>query len=352
IQSTCKPFNYCFALHEREEDPNRDPSEVHRYIGMEPSGRAYNARVLMEDGSNRPHNPMINAGAIMSTALIQSDRPGHLRLKHVREMWSRLTGGSRPRFDAWMQKEEHRTGDNNRALGYMMKAARILPHGIDATDHQLLDALELYFSTCSLAMNSVEMATAAATLASGGVCPKTQKRELSQTTVRNCLSLMQMCGMYDGSGEFCFRIGLPAKSGVGGGLLLVVPGLMGICIWSPRLDANGNSVRGLRVAEMLVDSYRLHLYDGVTSGGERVDPRLPIARWRASLTSEALWAAGKGDVRTLSRLFDEHMDLQQGDYDKRSPMHLAAAEGHVEALRFLLKHGIDPNHPDRWGGLP
>lgn len=193
IQSTCKPFNYCFALNEREQDPSRDPAEVHAHIGMEPSGRPFNARALMDDGTKRPHNPMINAGAIMSAALVKSGLPKHKRLLYVRDMWSRMAGmrsGELPRFNAWMQMEEHRTGDNNRALGYMMKAAGVLPNRDDATDHQLLDALDLYFSTCSLEMTAIEMATASATLANGGVCPTSQQRVLSQTTVRKCLSLM------------------------------------------------------------------------------------------------------------------------------------------------------------------
>ena len=163
---------------------------------------------------------MINAGAIMSAALIRSDAPVHRRLEHIRTYWAKLTGGGTPRFNAWMAKEEGRTGDNNRALAYMMKANHIFPKGEDASDHEIRDALELYFSACSLELNCREMALAAATLANGGVCPTTQERIFSGTTVRNCLSLMQMCGMYDYSGEFCQKIGVPAKSGVGGAVIL------------------------------------------------------------------------------------------------------------------------------------
>ena len=346
LQSMCKPFNYCFVLEDLGE------KKVHEHIGMEPSGRPFNARVLLEDGTNRPHNPMINAGAIMAVALLKPELPVHRRLEHVRNMWATLIGAKRPRFNAWMAQEEMRTGDNNRALGYMMKAAGVLPRGPETVDHELRDALELYFSICALEMTAIDVATAAATLANSGVCPTTQERVLKPTPVRDCLSQMQMCGMYDGSGAFCFRIGVPAKSGVGGGVMLVIPGLMGICSWSPRLDQNGNSVRGVEMAKRLTDTYRLHLYDGVASMGERIDPRVTIARWRASLTSQALWAASTGDLRALRRLYEEHADLQKGDYDMRSPMHLAAAEGHTDAIAFLLEHDINPNQPDRWGGYP
>ena len=344
IQSTCKPFNYCFAVEELGAD------HVHQHIGREPSGQAFNEQVLQPD--NRPHNPMINAGAIMSAALIKADAPVHRRLEHVRSFWSRMTGGTTPRYNAWMAKEETRTGDQNRALAYMMKARQCFPKGEDAVDHEIQDALDLYFSTCSLELTCKEMAIASATLANGGMCPLTQERVLARTTVRNCLSLMQMCGMYDYSGEFCFKIGVPAKSGVGGAVILVIPNLMGICIWSPRLDHIGNSVRGVAMAEALTSMYSFHLYDQISAVGTRIDPRVSLAQWKASITSQALWAASSGDLWTLRRLHAEQVNLDQGDYDERTPLHLAAAEGHIEVVRFLLKAGVDVNTIDRWGGTP
>jgi glutaminase len=298
VQSACKPFNYCFASNDLGEET------VHRHIGMEPSGQAFNARVLMGDGTGRPHNPMINAGAIMACALIRPDQPIHKRLDHVRDMWAKMTGGSRPRFDAFMAQEEGRTGDNNRALGYMMKAAGVLPKGEDATDHELRDGLELYFSICALAMNARELATAAATLANNGVCPITRERVFDERTVRNCLTLMQSCGMYDASGEFSFHIGLPAKSGVGGAVFLVVPRLMGICVWSPRLDEIGNSVRGVDMAKRLAKAYRLHVFDGASETSQRIDPRIPAASLRARRTSRVLRAADLGDLHSLQHIDD------------------------------------------------
>ena len=344
IQSTCKPFNYCFAVEELGAD------KVHKHIGSEPSGRPFNAQALQPD--SRPHNPMINAGAIMSAALIHSGMPVHRRLEHVRAFWSKLTGGSSPRFNAWMAKEEGRTGDNNRALAYMMKARHVFPKGEDASDHEIRDALELYFSTCSLEMNCREMALAAATLANGGVCPTTQERVFASSTVRHCLSLMQMCGMYDYSGEFCFKIGVPAKSGVGGSVILAVPGLMGICIWSPRLDHIGNSVRGVDIATRLTERYALHLYDGISAQRDRLDPRVPPIQAEAVRRNRAIWAASTNDVWTLRQLYEAGSDFNLGDYDHRTPLHIAAAEGHIEAAQFLLDHNAQVNPQDRWGQTP
>ena len=346
VQSACKPFNYCYALHELGAE------KFHQHVGMEPSGQAFNARVLMADGTGRPHNPMINAGAIMTASLIRADDPLHRRLEHVKGMWAKMIGGPIPRFNAWMAQEESRTGDNNRALGYMMKAAGVLLNGEDAVDHELRDALELYFSACSLELNAREMATAAATLANNGVCPITQERVLEESTVRNCLTMMQMCGMYDGSGEFSLKIGLPAKSGVGGAVILVVPRLMGVCVWSPRLDAIGNSVRGVEMADRMGKTFRLHLYDGVSAKHERIDPSARAVQVRARETSQLLRAASIGDMRTLQRMVDDGSSLSDGDYDRRTPMHLAAAEGQLQVVRFLLEHSVDPNIADRWGGTP
>jgi len=382
IQSMCKPFNYCFALEELGEN------EVHEHVGNEPSGRAFNDRDLMarfrSSSSDHerevveiPYNPMINAGAIMTASLVRSGESFSTRLDHVRRQWARLTGsaenpeaessGAWPRFNKEMARQENFTGFNNFALGYLLMATGKLPSKPrdipedtcenDPDEFEFIqepsvaDALKLYFSTCSIELTAKEVAMAAATLANGGVCPTTQERVLKQSTVRNCLSVTQMCGMYDSSGDFFFQIGLPAKSGVGGGVILVVPKLMGICIFSPRLDDQGNSVRGIEFARQLVQKCRLHLYDGVMTDPDRVDPRVPLARWHAQHVSEALWAASNGDIRTLMRLNQEQCDLESGDYDRRTPLHLAAAEGHASVVEFLLECGVHPK-PDRWGGYP
>jgi len=384
IQSLCKPFNYCFAIEELGEE------KVHQYVGNEPSGRAFNDRDLMahyasnvpEGGADKieiPHNPMINAGAIMTAALMKSDDTFASRFSHVRHQWAKIIGNVYrqadgriseellPRFNKEMARQENFTGYNNIALAYLLMETGQLPHTLhdipadpysdNPNDFKFMhqqavaDALKFYFSTCALELTARDMAMAAATLANAGVCPMTQERVLQQKTVRNCLSVTQMCGMYNGSGDFFYSIGLPAKSGVGGGVMLVVPKLMGVCIFSPRLDRQGNSVRGVQFAKQLIQKCRLHLYDGLMTDSKRIDPRQPLARWKASRISKALCAATIGDVRTLRRLDEEHHDLNLGDYDQRTPMHLAAAEGHSDVVDFLFKRGVVPT-PDRWGAHP
>jgi glutaminase len=380
IQSMCKPFNYCFALEELGAE------EVHRHVGNEPSGRAFNDRDLMQrllstsakteaERVEIPFNPMINAGAIMTASLVKSGENFTTRLDHIQRQWGRMIGMSSnqtdgtqmPRFNKEMARQENYTGYTNFALAYLLMGTGRLPHLEEAIpadalpddpknyefifEPAVVNALKLYFATCSIELTAQEMATAAATLANGGVCPVTQERVLRQSTVRDCLSVTQTCGMYDGSGNFFFNIGLPAKSGVGGGVILVVPKLMGVCIFSPRLDVQGNSVRGVDFAKRMIGKYILHTYDDVMTDSARVDPRLPLAHWKAAQCAKALWAASKGDIRALERLREEQYDLEAGDYDQRTPMHLAAAEGHLEVIEFLLNHEVSPKS-DRWGGFP
>lgn len=262
-QSCMKPINYCIALEELGE------AAVHEVVGREPSGRGFNELTLNDE--HRPHNPMINAGAIAICSLIKRTAPYSDRFDHVMHQWQRLAGGKKSGFSNAVYLSERDKGDRNYALGYFMKEKRVFPEGTD-----LLKTLEFYFQCCSIEVTCERMAVVAATLANGGVCPLTGERVLLPSTVRACLSLMYSSGMYDFSGEFAFCMGMPAKSGVAGGLMVVVPNVLGLCTWSPRLDALGNSVRGLAFCEELVSRFTFHIYDGLI--GATDDKRDPTQR--------------------------------------------------------------------------
>jgi glutaminase len=259
-QSCMKPINYCIALEEHGE------SVVHAVVGREPSGRGFNELTL--NSEHRPHNPMINSGAIATCSLIRKGSSVSDRFDWVMEQWRRLAGGRKAGFSNAVYLSEREKGDRNYALGYFMKEKHVFPEGSD-----LLQTLEFYFQCCSIETTCESMAVIAATLANGGVCPLTGERVLRPSTVRACLSLMSSCGMYDYSGEFAFTIGLPAKSGVAGGLMVVVPNVLGLCTWSPRLGALGNSVRGIAFCKELVDRFNFHTYDLVASLAMKRDPR-------------------------------------------------------------------------------
>jgi len=260
VQSCCKPILYSLALEEHGEE------YVHGYIGREPSGRNFNELTLNEEG--KPHNPMINSGAILCSSMIRSDLDDADRFDYLLDRWKALCGNMKVQFNNSVYQSERKTADRNFALGYYMREHKAFPDGTD-----LHRTLEFYFQSCSIEVDTESMAILAATLANGGVCPLTGERVLKTNNVQHCLSLMCSCGMYDFSGEFAFTIGLPAKSGVSGGLILVIPNVLGLCLWSPRIGSNGNTVRGVEFSKELVKTFNLHNYDSLSGISGKKNPR-------------------------------------------------------------------------------
>ncbi|AFZ45155.1 L-glutaminase [Halothece sp. PCC 7418] len=245
IQSISKAFIYGLAL----EDYGRE--YVNSKIGVEPTGEAFNSIVLDEE-TNRPYNPMVNAGAIATTDLVKG-KDGTERLKRVLEMFKRYTGRDHD-IDVAVFLSEKSTGHRNRAMAYLMLNFGMVSEKIDET-------LDLYFQQCSIQVNARDLAMLSATLANGGVNPITGQRALDEHYVQDVISVMLTCGMYDGSGEWAYRVGMPAKSGVGGGIAAIAPDKMGIGTFSPPLDSKGNSFRGVKVCQELSDDFGLHPFN-------------------------------------------------------------------------------------------
>jgi glutaminase len=339
VQSCGKPLNYCLALEEHGENL------VHRYIGREPSGRGFNELSLDPDG--KPHNPMINSGAIMACALIQRGRDLADRFEFVLDSYKKLAGGRKVGFSNSVYLSERRSADRNFALGYLMREHKAFPEHT-----QLIETLEFYLQCCSIEANTEVMAVMAGTLANAGVCPTSGQRVFKPGTVQNCLSLMSSCGMYDFSGEFAFTVGLPAKSGVSGAIIGVVPNVMGFCTWSPRLDEHGNSVRGIEFCRRLVETYNFHAFDNLTGMSDKKDPRLARAQDFADEVGQLTWAASFGDLKAIRQLIARGVDPERGNFDERTALHLAAAEGHLEIVEYLLGLGVEPRPVDRFGNTP
>lgn len=250
IQSVSKPFIYGLAL----EDLGLEP--VLARVGVEPTGEAFNS-IVLDEVSNRPFNPMVNAGAIATSDLIAGkDFPE--RVTRMLDMFGRYCG-RKVHIDNSVFMSERLTGHRNRAIAHLMLNFGIVSPRLD-------EALELYFQQCSVLVTAHDLAMMAATLANGGVHPVTGERAIPQQYVKYLLSIMHSCGMYDYAGEWAFRVGIPAKSGVGGGILAVVPGQLGIGIFSPPLDAKGNSVRGVRVCKELSEKFGLHCFESGFTG--------------------------------------------------------------------------------------
>ncbi|WP_293001629.1 glutaminase A [Mycobacterium sp.] len=341
VQSMCKPINYSLALEEH------GIATVHRHVGREPSGRGFNELSLTDIGL--PHNPMINSGAIMTTSLLHPDDELADRFDHVADAWRRLSGSNGVGFNNSVYLSERKTADRNFALGYFMREHDSFPQNTD-----LVETLEFYFQCCAIELDAQGMAAVAATFANAGINPLTNDPVFKPSTVRYSLSLMSSCGMYDYSGEFAFTIGLPAKSGVSGGLMLVVPGVMGVCIWSPPLDPHGNSVRGVAFCREFITRYNFHTFDSLTVGEDtdKRDPRRKKNESEISGTMRLLYAASQGDLEELRAVLATGSEPNAADYDGRTALHLAASEGHLAVVKYLLSVGARPGVTDRWGGTP
>ncbi|NJM95841.1 MAG: glutaminase A [Phormidesmis sp. RL_2_1] len=246
IQSISKVFAYGLAL----EDHGRD--ELFEKVGVEPTGDPFNSLIRLDEDSKRPFNPMINAGAIATTSLIDGTDPTD-KLNRLLAMFEGYLGHNVV-IDMSTFMSERSTGHRNRAMAHLML-------NFDMIGHDINSALDLYFQQCSVMVDCHDLATMAATLANQGVQPVTKVQAISGDYVRDLLSVMYTCGMYNRAGEWAYRVGIPAKSGVSGGIIAVVPGKAGIATFSPLIDANGNSIRGLRVFEELSQAYGLHLFD-------------------------------------------------------------------------------------------
>ena len=244
IQSISKPFAYAAALTDRGFDAVLDT------VGVEPSGEAFN-ELSLEGDTRRPKNPMINAGAIATHSLLGSSVDE--RTSRALSFFSTLAGRQLS-VDESVCRSELDTADRNLAIAHMLRNYGILPDEAHAV-------VEGYTTQCSINVTVRDLSLMGATLASGGVHPTTGEQVVSRAVARQTLSVMAGAGMYDAAGHWLTSVGIPAKSGVAGGLLGSLPGQVGIGVLSPRLDSHGNSVRGVKVFERLSDDMGMHLMD-------------------------------------------------------------------------------------------
>ena len=216
--------------------------ELWKRVGREPSGTAFNSLVQLESERGLPRNPFINAGALVVTDVLcrRFVRAETALVQSVR----RLSGAPDIDYDSRVADSELQHAERNRAMAHFIASFDNLEMPAEAV-------VDAYCRQCAIEMNCVELARAALFLANGGLSPTTQEQILDSSSAKRLSALMLTCGTYDAAGDFVFRVGLPAKSGVGGGIVAVLPGEMAVCVWSPGLDANGNSLAGTQALEWL-----------------------------------------------------------------------------------------------------
>lgn len=247
LQSISKLFSLLIAL------MDRGPDEVFAVVGKEPTGDPFNSIVKLETMTpHKPLNPMINAGAIAVSSLIKG-RDVQERLDKVLDLLKQMSGNHTLGVNQHVYKSERATADRNRALAYFMKDSGIIEGDVE-------EVLDLYFLHCSIEATTEDVSAIAVVLANNGIHPQTKQQLVPPEYARICKSFMVTCGMYNASGAFAIDAGIPAKSGVGGGILASVPNKMGIGVYGPALNDKGNSLAGVLFLEELSKEWNLSIF--------------------------------------------------------------------------------------------
>jgi glutaminase len=331
---------------------------VHNFVGKEPSGRNFNNMCLDED--LLPHNPLINAGAIMSTSLIEKDLSQSERFDFAIKYWRDLASANQITFNNSIYLSEKDTADRNYCLAYMMQEKNAFLKGKNGTvardknrtweQGDLVKNLELYFQFCSLETRILGAGMIAATLANGGIQPWSNKKIFNYATVKRVLSIMSTCGMYDYSGEWGYSIGIPAKSGVSGLIYGVIPGICGIAVYSPKLDKIGNSYRGIQFFKKLTEMFNVHIFDHQYDSNKANIARDDFHD-KNILGFLLLNACKKNNKGTVLEVLSKGCDINFADYDNRTALHVACSENHLDLVNLLIEKGIN-KVKDRWGNYP
>lgn len=244
VQSVSKAFTLTMAM-------RLEGDAIWRRVGREPSGTAFNSLVQLEYENGIPRNPFINAGAMVVTDMILSHHPDAKAA--ILDFVRLLSGSEGIGFDTAVAQSEKSTGYRNAALAYFLKSFGNLRNHPE-------EVLDTYFHHCALAMSCVEVARAGMFLANNGRLPQDGQVILSRSQAKYVKALMQTCGTYDAVGDFAYRVGLPGKSGVGGGILAVMPDAFSVCVWSPGLNAQGNSLAGTKALELFTTLTEISIF--------------------------------------------------------------------------------------------
>lgn len=244
IQSISKIFGFALAIKELKD-------ELWTRVGKEPSGTAFNSLVQLEFEHGIPRNPFINAGALVMTDILTSiyDDPKQTLLEIVRE----LANNPNISFDSVVAKSENEWGDRNRALAYFIKDFGNIKNSVNKI-------LDLYFHQCSLSMSCLDLVRAFSCLANAGKTIDSKKPIISERQTKRINSLLMTCGTYDSVGDFAYRVGLPGKSGVGGGIVAIMPGHFVLSVWSPGLNESGNSLVGTKALELFTTKTKTSIF--------------------------------------------------------------------------------------------
>lgn len=293
IQSISKAFTYGIAL------TDYGTEHVDSKIDLEPSGDAFN-EISLDPVTNRPRNPMINSGAIAASSMVAGADPAE-QFARISRIYSGYAGREL-RMDEDVFAAELATGHRNRAISHMLRDFEILECSPD-------DAIEVYLRQCSVMVSCRDLSLMGAALANGGVQPTTGEKVLEPLLAERVLSVMSTCGMYDAAGEWVASVGMAAKSGVGGGIVAVLPGQLAIAVFSPRLDQHGNSVRGVRACRRLSSELELHSYHVARAAHAAIRDAYDIVEAPSALQRPAADREILDEYGRRARIYEVHGDL-------------------------------------------
>ncbi|MGL5615427.1 MAG: glutaminase A [Sarcina sp.] len=247
IQSISKVISLMLAIIDNGKE------NVFKKVGVEPTGDSFNSILNLEiKKKNKPYNPMVNSGAIVTTSLIAGEDRDE-KFHRILEFAKKVMDNPNITVNEEVYKSEKETGDKNRALGYFLRSNGYMEGSVE-------DILDTYFKQCSIEVNTLDLAKFGAMLANDGILPWNGERIISREVCRIVKTIMVTCGMYDASGKFAVHIGIPAKSGVGGGIMAAVPHRMGIGVYGPSLDEKGNSIAGSMILKELSEEMDLSIF--------------------------------------------------------------------------------------------
>ncbi|MCB0331030.1 MAG: glutaminase A [Bdellovibrionales bacterium] len=349
IQSSIKPFLFWNALALFGKDSVLD------VVGVEPSSEPFDSFIKLDSNTHRPHNPMMNAGAIAISGLLANEGDPDRIINLVRA----ASGSSEISVDIPVFLSERDTADRNRAIGYLLKHFDILANDLE-------DTISFYLQACAISVTTRELSIMGATLANGGVCPMSGDSVLEGRFVREVLTVMMTCGIYQASGRLAHDVGVPAKSGVSGNIFMVVPGALSVCAFSPLLDTAGNSVRGFSVLRMLSESLGLHRFQSqqrfisIPQGKREAGNTFPIETGKVEASFHSAFARVKGEdggrvaeyapelLAVDPRLFEASLCFVSGKEisagDSQTTFSLQAAANPFTYALALHRHGIKAVH--------
>ncbi|MDN5894105.1 MAG: glutaminase A [Nocardioides sp.] len=293
IQSISKPFTYGLAL------ADRGIAGVEEKVGVEPSGEGFN-EISLDDRTHHPDNPMINAGAIATASLIEGTTPEE-RFGRLLEHLSAYAGRELT-VDEGAMTSEIETAHRNRAIAHMLKE-------FDVLEGDPEESLQQYIRQCSITVDTRDLALMAATLANGGIQPRTGEAVLEPALVQQVLSVMTTCGMYDAAGDWVSVVGMPAKSGVSGGIIAVLPGQVGLAVFSPRLDEHGTSARGVALCERMSQDMEMHMMHVGRGSRAAVRTSYSLDKWRSRRSRLPEEEEILDRVSHHARVYELHGDL-------------------------------------------